>query len=61
MFYSDCIVLKLCIVFLEVMPMAKQVMVFDSHNITFKAFYLEGANKKPLSAKPNIAWTEISC
>ena len=40
--------------------MAKQVMLFDSHSITFKTVCLEAANKKPLSIKPNIARTEIS-
>ena len=47
MFYSDCVVLKLCVVFLH---MAKQAtMLFDFHNMAFKNFWLEVANKKPLS------------
>ena len=49
MFYSDCMVLKLCVVFLQVMSMAKQVMLLDSHNITFKIFCLEAANENPQS------------
>ena len=31
--------------------MAKQVMLFDSHNMVFKIFRLEVANKKPFSTK----------
>ena len=31
--------------------MTKQGMVFDLHNMTFKNFWLEVANKKPLSTK----------
>ena len=47
MFYSDCVVLKLCVVFLH---MAKQAtMLFDFHNMAFKNFWLEVANKKPSS------------
>ena len=60
MFYSDCIVLKLCVVLLLAMPMAKQVMLFHSLNMAFKTFRLEVANKKSLSTKPNIALIEIS-
>ena len=59
MFYSDCIVLKLCVVFLLVMPMAKKVMLFDSLNMAFKTFQLEVANKESLSTKPNIIQIEI--
>ena len=50
MFHSDCIVLKLCVVFLQMITMAKQAtMLFDFHNMAFKNFWLEVANKKPLS------------
>ena len=40
--------------------MAKQAMLFDSHNMVFKTFQLEVANKKPFSTKPAIAQIEIS-
>ena len=47
MFYSDCVVLKLCVVFLH---MARQAsMLFDFHNMAFKNFCLEVANEIPLS------------
>ena len=29
--------LELCVVFLEVITLAKQAMLFDSHNMAFKA------------------------
>ena len=58
MLYSDCIALKLCVVFLLVMPMAKQVMLFDSLNMAFKTFRLEVANKGSLSTKPNVTQIE---
>ena len=35
MFYSDYVVLKLCIVFLRVITMAKQAMLFDSPHMAF--------------------------
>ena len=40
--------------------MAKQAMLFDFHNMAFETFWLEFANKKPLSTKPAIAQIEIS-
>ena len=50
MFYSDCIVLKLCVVLLQMITMAKQAtMLFDFHNMAFKNFWLEVANKKSSS------------
>ena len=52
MFYSDCVVLKLCVVFLSVETMTKQGMLFDF--MAFKNFWLEVANKKPLSTRPAI-------
>ena len=48
MFYSDCIVLKLRVVFLQVITTAKQTMLFDFHNMTFRNFQQEVANKNPL-------------
>ena len=60
MFYSDCIVLKLRVVFLLVMPMAKQVVLFDSLNMAFNIFRLEVTNKESSSTKPNITRIEIS-
>ena len=53
MFFSDCIVLKLCIVFLKI-TLAKQAMLFDFHNIgnmAFKNVWLEVENKKRLSTQ----------
>ena len=47
MFYSDCIVLRLCVFVLQVITMAKQAMLFDFHNMTFRNFKQEVANKKP--------------
>ena len=61
MFYSDCIVPKQCIVFLSVITMAKQALLFDSHYMAFKTIQLELANKKPLTTKPTITQIEISC
>ena len=59
MFYSDCILLKLCVVFLQVLTMAKQAkMLFDFHNMVFKNFWLEIANKKP-SSTPNLPLQEF--
>ena len=43
------------------MTMDKQAMLFDSHNMSFETFWLEVANKKPLSTKPTFAQIEISC
>ena len=51
MFYSDCIVLKLCLVFLSVIAMAKQTMLFVFDNMAFINFWLDVANKKALSAQ----------
>ena len=42
------------------MTMAKQMMVFDSHNMAFKTFWVEVANKKLLFTKAMIALIEIS-
>ena len=36
-------VLELCVVFLEVINMVKQVMLFDFHNVAFKNFQLKFA------------------
>ena len=60
MFYSDCTVLKLCVVFLQAITMVKQVMLFDFHNMAFKNFRLEVANKKP-SSTPETVRIGISC
>ena len=60
MFFSYDIMLKQCAVFLKVTSMAKQVMLFDSHNMALKTFWLAIANKKPLFTKPTIAQIEIS-
>ena len=50
MSYSDCIVLKLCVIFLQVITMAKQAtMLFDFHKMAFKNFWQEVANKTPSS------------
>ena len=46
MFYSDCIVLKQYVLFLQVITMAKQAMLFDFHNMIFRNFQQEVANKK---------------
>ena len=36
MFFSDCVVLKLCLAFHYLITLAKQVIVFDFHNTTLK-------------------------
>ena len=59
MFYSDCIVLKLCVVFLQVITMAKQTMLFDFHNMTLRNFQQEVANKNPLYTK-NLPLHELA-
>ena len=51
MFYSDCIVLKLRVICLQVITITKQAMLFDFHNMTFKNFWLEVASKKPSSTQ----------
>ena len=48
-FYSEFIALKLCIVFW--ITMAKQVILFDFHNMDFKNFLPEVGNKMPFSTQ----------